>query len=168
VPGCEAVRSREGTTGRQKYAGINPTRVRLHMSPLLTSIYRSMSVTASSPSKVLPFGLTNGPATYQQYMNDVLFKYLNFFCTAYLDDILIYSDDPLTHQEHVNKVLQRLRDADLQANIQTCKFGVTRTIYLGFIISVLCGEPLSHKGLLFFAGLARNIILLLILLLFAP
>jgi hypothetical protein len=85
--------------------------------------------------KVLPFGLTNGPATYQRYMNDVLFDYLDDFCTAYLDDILIYSDDILSHHEHVNKVLQRLRDAGLQADIRKCEFGVTRTKYLGFIIS---------------------------------
>jgi transposase InsO family protein len=85
--------------------------------------------------KVLPFGLTNGPATYQRYMNDVLFEYLDDFCTAYLDDILIYSEDPLQHQEHVRKVLQRLRKAGLQADIKKCEFGVQRTKYLGFIIS---------------------------------
>src|SRR6266536_2720759 len=38
--------------------------------------------------KVLPFGLTNGLSTYQRYMNDVLFDYLDDFCTTYLDDIL--------------------------------------------------------------------------------
>ena len=85
--------------------------------------------------KVLPFGLTNGPATYQRYMNDVLFDYLDDFCTAYLDDILIYSDNELDHDAHVHKVLQRLQDADLQADIKKCKFSVKRTKYLGFIIS---------------------------------
>ena len=40
---------------------------------------------------VLPFGLTRGSASYQQYMNDNLFEYLNDFCQAYLDNILIYS-----------------------------------------------------------------------------
>ena len=55
--------------------------------------------------KVLPFSLTNGPATYQRYMNDVLFEYLDDFCTAYLDDILIYSEDPAEHELHVRKVL---------------------------------------------------------------
>lgn len=50
--------------------------------------------------KVLPFGLTNGPATYQRYMNDVLFDYLDDFCTAYLDDILIYSTNELEHTAH--------------------------------------------------------------------
>jgi predicted aspartyl protease len=86
-------------------------------------------------SKVLPFGLTNGPATYQRYMNEVLFDYLDDFCTAYLDDILIYSDDPLEHEEHVRKVLQRLREAGLQVDIKKTEFHVTRTKYLGFIIS---------------------------------
>ena len=85
--------------------------------------------------KVLPFGLTNGPATYQRYMNDVLFDYLDDFCTAYLDDILIYSDNELEHEEHVTKVLERLRKAGLQADIKKCEFSVTRTKYLRFIIS---------------------------------
>ncbi|SLM41539.1 retrotransposon ty3-gypsy subclass protein [Lasallia pustulata] len=40
---------------------------------------------------VLPFGLTNGPASYQHYMNDILLPYLNDFVQAYLDDIIIYS-----------------------------------------------------------------------------
>ena len=55
--------------------------------------------------KVLPFGLINRPATYQRYMNDVLFNYLDDFYTDYRDNILIYSNDPLTHYGHVNKVL---------------------------------------------------------------
>ena len=58
--------------------------------------------------KVLWERLTNGPATYQRYMNDVLFDYLDDFYTAYLDDILIYSEDSLEHTEHVQKVLHQL------------------------------------------------------------
>ena len=85
--------------------------------------------------KVLPFGLTNGPATYQRYMNDVLFDYLDDFYTAYLNDILIYSNNELEHKEHVTKVLERLRKAGLQADIKKYEFSVTRTKYLGFIIS---------------------------------
>ena len=42
-------------------------------------------------------------------MNDVLFDYLDVFCTAYLDDILIYSDDPLEYEVYVKKVLDRLK-----------------------------------------------------------
>jgi hypothetical protein len=38
-------------------------------------------------------------------MNNVLFNYLNDFYIAYLDDILIYSDDELEHELYVKKVL---------------------------------------------------------------
>ena len=58
--------------------------------------------------KVLPFGLTNGPAIYQRYINDVLFEYLDDFCTVYLDNILIYSNDPVEYELYVRKVLERL------------------------------------------------------------
>ena len=64
-----------------------------------------------------------------------MFDYLDDFCTAYLDDILIYSDNELEHTEHVKKVLRRLRDAGLQVDLKKCEFNVTCTKYLGFIIS---------------------------------
>ena len=68
-------------------------------------------------------------------MNDVLFDYLDDFCTAFLDDILIYSNNKLEHEEQVRKVLQRLREAGLQVNIKKLEFSIKRTKYLGFIIS---------------------------------
>ncbi|KAM3065105.1 hypothetical protein ACMFMG_012250 [Clarireedia jacksonii] len=85
--------------------------------------------------KVMPFGLTNSPATYQRYMNNILFDFLDVFCTAYLDDILIYSENELDHTAHIIQVLQRLEDAGLQADLKKCEFDVKRTKYLGFIIS---------------------------------
>lgn len=84
---------------------------------------------------VLPFGLTNGPATFQHFINDTLFDYLNIFCTAYLDDVLIYSQNSTEHQLHVRKVLQRLQEAGLQVDIKKCDFGVTETRYLGLIVT---------------------------------
>ena len=68
-------------------------------------------------------------------MNDVLFDYLNDFYTAYLDDIIIYLDNELEHETHMKKVLDRLCNAGLQADIKKCEFGVKRTKYLGFIVS---------------------------------
>ena len=85
--------------------------------------------------KVLPFGLTNGPATFQSYINDTLMDLLDVVCTAYLDDVLIYSEDELQHEAHVKQVIERLRAAGLQADIKKCEFNVKRTKYLGFIIS---------------------------------
>ena len=67
------------------------------MEPVLEDLTTFHTRYGSYKCKVLPFGLINGPATYQRYINDVLFDYLDEFCTAYLDDILIYSDDELKH-----------------------------------------------------------------------
>ncbi len=86
--------------------------------------------------KVLPFGLTNGPATFQRFINDILMEHLDDFCSAYLDDILIYSESPEEHEVHVKKVMQILLDHCLQADIKKCEFGVKKTKFLGFIIGV--------------------------------
>jgi transposase InsO family protein len=95
--------------------------------------------------KVLPFGLCNGPGTYQRYMNDVLLDYLDDFCMAYLDDILIYSENIKEHHRHVELVLKRLREAGLQADIKKCEFDVTRTKYLGYVITTTGIEPDPEK-----------------------
>jgi hypothetical protein len=42
---------------------------------------------------IMLFGLTNIPTSLQRWMNEVLSDYLDIFCIAYLDDILIYSDN---------------------------------------------------------------------------
>jgi len=68
-------------------------------------------------------------------MNKTLIEYLDNFCTAYLDNILIYLENPLDYKEHVWKVLLQLYKAGLQADIKKCKFKVTCIKYLGFIIS---------------------------------
>jgi hypothetical protein len=60
--------------------------------------------------KVLPFGLTNGPATLQRFINNTLMGYLDDFCSAYVDDILIFSENERQHEEHVRLVLARLRN----------------------------------------------------------
>jgi hypothetical protein len=67
-------------------------------------------------------------------MNDVFFDYLNDFVSIYMNDILIYSNFKKKHVKHVKKMLQRLRNADLQANIDKCEFFVHETKYLDFIV----------------------------------
>ena len=70
----------------------------------------------------MPFSLCNGPASFQNYINDTLWKYLNDFCITYLNDILIYSEIKAEHKIHVKRVLQKLREADLQADITKYAF----------------------------------------------
>ena len=60
--------------------------------------------------------------------------YLNEFVTVFVDDLLIYSENKLDHEMHVKKILEWLQIADLQASIKKCKFHVTCTKYLSFIL----------------------------------
>ena len=47
---------------------------------------------------VMPFGLANTPATWQKFINDILKDYLDDFATAYIDDILIFSETMAEHR----------------------------------------------------------------------
>ncbi len=87
--------------------------------------------------KMLSFKLTNESISFQQYMNDILWDFLNDFCQVYLDDILIYSKMRKEHKNHVKLVLSQLREAELQMNIWKCKFNVEKTVFLEVIVSEL-------------------------------
>jgi len=83
------------------------------MDPALEDLIIFYTCYGSYKYKVLPFRLTNRLATYQQYINNVLFNYLNKFYTAYLDNILIYLNNELKHQVYIKKVLERLGNIGL-------------------------------------------------------
>ena len=85
--------------------------------------------------KMLSFELTNESISFQQYMNDVLWDFLNDFCQVYLDDILIYSKMRKKYKNHIKLVLCWLREAELQMNIQKCEFNVEETVFLEVIVS---------------------------------
>ncbi len=84
--------------------------------------------------RVLSFELCNESVTYQHYINDVFFDYLNDFVSIYINDILIYSNFKKKHVKHVKRMLQRLRDADLQVDIDKCEFFVHEIKYLDLIV----------------------------------
>ena len=54
---------------------------------------------------VIPFGLTNAPATLMNIMNNVLSKFLDKFVLVFIDDILIYSKSEKEHEENLREVL---------------------------------------------------------------
>ena len=88
---------------------------------------------------VTPFGLTGAPATFQRYINWTIKDFLDF-CTAYIDDVLIYSDGSLKdHQKKVRQVIQRLHEAGLQLDIDKSVFDSKSVKYLGFIIEAGVG-----------------------------
>ena len=57
---------------------------------------------------VMPFRLTNMPAAFQHFMNDIFGDLLNVCMPVYLDDILIYSNSEEEHIQHIRKVLHHL------------------------------------------------------------
>ena len=59
---------------------------------------------------VVPFGLTNAPATFMCLMNSVCSRYLEKFVLIFLDDILVYSKIEEEHEEHLKLTLQLLRE----------------------------------------------------------
>jgi hypothetical protein len=84
---------------------------------------------------VTPFGLANAPSTFQRYINWALRDFLDDFASAYLDDVLIFTEGSLhKHHKHVRQVIQRLEEAGLHLELSKCEFDVQRTKYLGFIL----------------------------------
>ena len=83
----------------------------------------------------MPFGLTNAPAVFQAMINDMLRDFLDHFVYVYLDDILIYSPDLATHQDHVNQVRKRLLENHLYVKAEKSVFHAESISFLGFIVA---------------------------------
>jgi len=86
--------------------------------------------------KVMLFKLINELAFFQHYINDVLFNCLHKFCQAYLNDILIYSKILKEHRTHVKEVLNKLREVDLQINIDKCEFKIQKISFLKLLMFI--------------------------------
>lgn len=92
---------------------------------------------------VLPFSLTNAPATFQSAMNDLLRPYLRKFVLVFFDDILIYSTSFADHLVHLRLILNLLVTNKFYAKFSKCDFAVTTVHYLGHLISegVMTPDP---------------------------
>ncbi len=83
------------------------------------------------------FKLVNVLSIFQRYINWALQNFLNEFCSAYVNDILIFIDELLyQHWNYVWKILLQLQEVGLQIDIDKCEFEVKSTKYLEFILKV--------------------------------
>ena len=94
---------------------------------------------------VLPFGLSNAPATFQRYLQKTLQDILWKCCLCYIDDIIIYSENVEQHLEHIRMVFERLDKHNLRLNPDKCEFLKEEIGYLGHIVSANGVKPDSEK-----------------------
>jgi Reverse transcriptase (RNA-dependent DNA polymerase)/RNase H-like domain found in reverse transcriptase/Integrase zinc binding domain/Retroviral aspartyl protease/Chromo (CHRromatin Organisation MOdifier) domain len=94
---------------------------------------------------VLPFGLTNAPATFMHMMQSIFRKYLDDFVIVFLDDILIYSKTFEEHEKHVEQVLKLLRENKLYAKESKCEFFKNEVSFLGHVVGEKGISMEEHK-----------------------
>ena len=85
--------------------------------------------------KRMPFGLTNAPATFQRLMENCLGDLNLHWCIIYLDDIVIFSKDPVSHLERLEAVFRKLEEAGLKLKPSKCELFWRKLAYLGHVIS---------------------------------
>ena len=93
--------------------------------------------------EVVPFGLRQAPAFFQQLISAVL-KDVHF-AYGYLDDIIIFSDNEEQHLEHLEIIFQKLIKAGLKLKESKCNFFKSHIQYLGHTLSAEGISPLPEK-----------------------
>ncbi len=84
----------------------------------------------------MAFGFSNASASFQVYINKILAEKLDIFVVVYLDNILIYTEDPgQPHIEAVRWVLEQLQKYGLYANLKKYRFHEDEVRFLGFVVS---------------------------------
>ncbi|WPJ61331.1 hypothetical protein SMAC4_13443 [Sordaria macrospora] len=85
--------------------------------------------------RIMPQGLTNAPASFQARIDAVLRQFSGEFVMAYIDDIIVFSENEEEHEKHVHKVLAALEKAGLSVNPKKSEFHKKQVDFLGYRIS---------------------------------
>ena len=85
--------------------------------------------------RVLPFGVCNGPPTFQRLMEHVLSGLQWKICLLYLDDIIVFSKTFEEHLEKLSQVLSRIGKAGLKISPKKCHFFQHQVHFLGHVVS---------------------------------
>ena len=81
--------------------------------------------------KEMPFGMRNVPAIFQQFINQVTAEVEG--CEAYIDNVIIYSDNWTDQIKQIKTFFDILKEAKLTINLAKNKFGWAQVNYLGHI-----------------------------------
>ena len=84
--------------------------------------------------RVMPMGLSTAPPTFQRWM-ELSLQGLEAFTLVYLDDVLIYSENEETHQDHLQQVFRRFRERGMKLKRRKCLFAEESIPFLGHLVS---------------------------------
>ncbi|ESK87520.1 reverse transcriptase-rnase h-integrase [Moniliophthora roreri MCA 2997] len=99
---------------------------------------------------VMFFGLSNSPATFQNFMNDILSDFIDEgWCVVYMDDILLFSKNQEEHRERTERLMRQIRKHDLYFKPEKCEFDVQQVVFLGMVIrpNYVAMDPVKLAGI---------------------
>lgn len=96
-----------------------------------------------------PFGLVNSPSVWQRACNLAFSKYLSKFVYAYIDDLVVFSQNFEEHMGHLDAILRQVTDSGLKLGLSKCQFAANSVKYLGHIVdqSGIKPDPIKIKAL---------------------
>src|ERR1044072_5576643 len=107
--------------------------IRVKMEDIQKTVFRTRY--GHYEYSVMPFGVTNAPGVFMEYMNRIFHEFLDKFVVVFIDDILIYSKNEKEHAEHLGIVLSILKENQLFAKLSKCDFWLEQVSFLGHVIS---------------------------------
>uniref|UniRef100_A0A0W0GFC2 Reverse transcriptase domain-containing protein n=1 Tax=Moniliophthora roreri TaxID=221103 RepID=A0A0W0GFC2_MONRR len=96
------------------------------------------------------FGLSNSPAMFQAFMNNILSDFIDKgWCVVYMDNILLFSRDWAEHQECTERLMHWIREHNLYFKPKKCEFDITEVIFLGMVIQPgdIAMDPMKLAGI---------------------
>jgi len=84
---------------------------------------------------VMPFGVSNAPGVFMEYMNRIFHPFLDRFVVVFIDDILVYLKSEEEHDEHLRVLLGVLKEKKLFAKLSKYEFWLREVSFLGHVIS---------------------------------
>ncbi|KAK3511620.1 hypothetical protein QTP70_012971 [Hemibagrus guttatus] len=84
--------------------------------------------------RVMLYGLTNAPAVFQLFINEIFRDVLHQYLIAYIGDLLIYSSTYEDHVTHVRTVLTCVLSHQLYVKAEKCAFHQDSITFLGYVI----------------------------------
>ena len=83
----------------------------------------------------MTFGLKNAPPTFQRFIDETFKGLQGKLMFSFIDDIVVFADSIEEHEDKMKLIMERLKEANLQLNIDKCEFLRDKVCYLGHMLS---------------------------------